>query len=409
MQGDRERRKASTSWVLLLIVGVNHLVADGAFAVIYPLLPAIRAELSLSYAQASLFRAAFKLAGAALQFPAGVLAESVGQGVLLLAGNIWLTVGVAVLSLAGTFSMLLVAAVAAGLGGNTQHPVGTSLVSRLYEHAGRGRAIGVLNFSGDLGKLAAPALAGLVAATWGWRTGLMTTGVVGLVLVAAAGWWGFMLRSDLQKTGASMDTKEAPQAKEERAAFSCSGGSGNAAPGLASLTLIGILDSSFRGAALTLLSFVLASRGMSTAVISGLYTLVFAGGAAGKFLCGWMADRWGTVATIFITETSTAVLALSFLVAGDWALVPLALTFGFALNGTSTVLYSSLAPLVSPERRSRMYGMYYTVTIGASALAPVLYGALGDRFGLLPAFVAAVLVTLLILPLAWRSRKELVA
>jgi MFS transporter, FSR family, fosmidomycin resistance protein len=98
---------------------------------------------------------------------------------------------------------------------------------------------------------------------------------------------------------------------------------------------------------------------------------------------------------------------VAFLIVPRWGLVPLAVLFGFALNGTSSVLYSAVAPLVDPDRRSRVYGIYYTATICASALAPVLYGALGDRHGLVPAFGLAAAVTLLILPLSLSSRRYL--
>jgi MFS family permease len=48
---------------------------------------------------------------------------------------------------------------------------------------------------------------------------------------------------------------------------------------------------------------------------------------------------------------------------------------GVALNGTSSVLYGSVAELVSSERRARSYAIFYTLGIGASALSPFVYGA----------------------------------
>src|SRR5262249_28255287 len=57
------------------------------------------------------------------------------------------------------------------------------------------------------------------------------------------------------------------------------------------------------------------------------------------------------------------------------------LPLGIALNGTSSVLYGTVADLVSSERRSRGYGLYYTMTIGASALAPTIWGVVGDAAG----------------------------
>ena len=46
----------------------------------------------------------------------------------------------------------------AGLGGNFQHPCASTMVARAFDRGRRGTAIGTLNFAGDLGKMAAPAL-----------------------------------------------------------------------------------------------------------------------------------------------------------------------------------------------------------------------------------------------------------
>ena len=62
---------------------------------------------------------------------------------------------------------------------------------------------------------------------------------------------------------------------------------------------------------------------------------------------------------------------------------------GLALNGTSSVLYGTVADFVDPERRSRAFGLFYTLGVGASAFAPFLLGMLSDA--------SSVEVTLLLL------------
>jgi MFS-type transporter involved in bile tolerance (Atg22 family) len=49
------------------------------------------------------------------------------------------------------------------------------------------------------------------------------------------------------------------------------------------------------------------------------------------------------------------------------------------------------------ERRSRAYGLYYTLAMSSSALAPAIYGLVGDAVGVsgtLMIISAAVLLTL---------------
>ena len=57
--------------------------------------------------------------------------------------------------------------------------------------------------------------------------------------------------------------------------------------------------------------------------------------------------------------------------------------------------------LVSTDRRETAFGIFYTATIGAGALSPVLYGFFGDTLGLPATTLLIATVVLLTLPLAW--------
>jgi len=82
---------------------------------------------------------------------------------------------------------------------------------------------------------------------------------------------------------------------------------------------------------------------------------------------------------------------------------------GIALNGTSSVLYGTVAELEPVSRRARAFGVFYTLTIGAGASSPVLYGLLGDRLGVSLTFNIIASVVLLVLPLTLGLRSALKA
>jgi MFS family permease len=128
--------------------------------------------------------------------------------------------------------------------------------------------------------------------------------------------------------------------------------------------------------------------------------LTFAGGATGKFVCGVLAERLGIIRTVILTEAATGlgIFALLFLpIQPALALLPV---LGVALNGTSSVLYGTVAELVTPERRSRVYGLFYTIGIGSGALAPPLFGLLSDAAGVPVTLAVLALVIFCTLPLA---------
>jgi MFS transporter, FSR family, fosmidomycin resistance protein len=154
---------------------------------------------------------------------------------------------------------------------------------------------------------------------------------------------------------------------------------------------------------------VLIAKGLPTAGVGLALALLFTGGAVGKFVCGLAAERIGVIRTVILTEIATAagiatVVGASLPVALA-ALAPL----GIALNGTSSVLYGTVADLVSAHRRSRAYGLYYTLTLGSSALAPTLSGVISDVAGVTPTLLLVASLVLVTVPLALVLRAALAA
>ena len=80
---------------------------------------------------------------------------------------------------------------------------------------------------------------------------------------------------------------------------------------------------------------------------------------------------------------------------------------GVALNGTSSVLYGSVPELVEPAKRTRAFSIFYTGTIGAGAIAPAIYGLLGDAMNVPIALMVVAGMCLLTLPLALVLRPAL--
>ena len=172
---------------VLFIASALHACNDAFFAVLYPIMPFIAADLGLSYAQVGLIKTVFTGSSAILQLPAGLLAERWGEYALLAWGNGWVGGGDAGDRVAGGLAVLLAAVPLGGIGGNVQHPLASSMVSRVYSSGKRATAIGTLNFAGDLGKMAAPVLVGLVAVGVGWRLTLLGLGIFGLVFSVVVG------------------------------------------------------------------------------------------------------------------------------------------------------------------------------------------------------------------------------
>ena len=110
---------------------------------------------------------------------------------------------------------------------------------------------------------------------------------------------------------------------------------------------------------------------------------------------------------MLLTETTTALALMGLVWGPEWSVLPLAVVFGFGLNGTSSVLYAAVASLVPDGKRGRGYGIYYTIIDVAAALATAAYGLLADWSNLDWTFAAMALLTLAVVPLAIPLRSRL--
>jgi MFS transporter, FSR family, fosmidomycin resistance protein len=367
----------------LAITCSAHFVHDGIADAFYVLLPIWAQAFGLSYVQVGTLRMAYSTAMAFLQLPAGMLAERVGERTLLAGGSMLAGVAFALLSTSQSYAALGALILLAGTGSAVQHPIASTLISRAYAVASRRAALGVYNFVGDVGKMVVAAAMGLGIVAIGWRSsvvlyGLIVVGVGLVTLVALA--------------SLADGTPRAPA----KAAPAPDVGWGFTNPtGFALLGAIQLIDSACRTGFLTFFPFLLIAKGASVASIGFGLSLVFVGGAAGKLVCGLIAERVGILRTVILTELATGALIAAVVVAPlGWAMV-LLMPVGVALNGTSSVLYGTVAEFVRDDRQSRSYGLFYTLGSAAGATAPFVFGIVSDFAGVPTALtlVAALAVT----------------
>jgi predicted MFS family arabinose efflux permease len=245
--------------------------------------------------------------------------------------------------------------------------------------------------------MSVPAAASLMLVLLPWQPVLAIMGLLGLAAAVAIFWLAPRLPAEVH----------AAESVEKKAAATAGG---RASPlGFWVLLSIGMIDSATRMGFLIFLPFVLIAKGASLPTVGLALTLVFAGGAVGKLVCAFIGARIGVIATVCLTEGLTTAGILALLPLPLEAALVLLPVIGIMLNGTSSVLYGSVPDMVEPEKRTRMFGIFYTGTIGSGAVAPALYGLVGDAVGVPTALMVVAGVCLLTLPLALVLRPMLPA
>jgi MFS transporter, FSR family, fosmidomycin resistance protein len=358
-------QRSVSRWRLLGIACLAHVLHDGYSSMLYLLLPSWQTEFALNLFQVGILKTLYSSAMALGQVPAGRLGERRGEKFPLVAGTAMTTAAVLALHWATVPLVLGLLLLVGGLGASVQHPLASTLVSRAYAGSTLRTALGTYNFAGDVGKMA--------------MLGLTTAAVLFLALV----------RTETHFAGAPQHMAAAESRLPESARRR----------GFAALSAVGMLDSATRTGFLTLLPFVLVHKGADSAVIGAALSLIFAGGAAGKFAFGAFATRIGILRTVAISKVvaAAAIMLLRILpLSYSFALMPV---LGVALNGTSSVLYGSVPELAPQGRQARAFGFFYTMTLGADALAPVFYGMAGDAIGVTASILIVAAINLAALPL----------
>jgi MFS transporter, FSR family, fosmidomycin resistance protein len=382
-------RLRATERRALTIAASAHVVHDGYTDLLYVLLPVWQAEFGLGYAEVGMLRGSYLATMSSLQIPASLVAEHVSP-IFVLAGGTLLAASCFLLAGASTGLVgLLFALILGGVGASVQHPIAAGIVSSAFDGTRSRAALGIYNFTGDVGKMALPALTALSLTVMAWRPALWIVAGIGIVvavlLLLLAPQWANP--RSIPGPASNADAHSSEQTP-------------STSPGFRLLFAISLIDSAARMGFLTFLPFLLQAKGATIAQIGLGLTLVFAGGAAGKLVCGYLGARLGVLTTVALTEGVTAIGILTLLPMPFVPVFVLLPVIGVALNGTSSVLYGTVPELVTREARTRAFGIFYTGTAGASAVAPPIMGLFGDHFGVPTTMAVIAIGVLAAIPLA---------
>ncbi len=177
-QGDNSRNTKGYRWAILALntgVQVAHACVTTIVGVLAPFLVA---DLALTKAMVGLAGGAINFGMAFTALLAGRLADKKGERAVLVAGSIITGIAIIVTSRADSFSTLLPMLVLTGAGASSPTPAGSKSIQRWFPPAKLGFALGVRQTGIPLGGFIGALLLPVVAAEWGWRTAMVTSGLV---------------------------------------------------------------------------------------------------------------------------------------------------------------------------------------------------------------------------------------
>lgn len=381
----RRLRGGGKGWVLLT-VAAGWFCINGFRVVLPALLPAIKADFTVGNAETGFALTVLWAAYAALQFPAGIIADRTGERALLVGGTALLAGSLAAFYLAPGFALFVVACAIAGVGAGLYGTPRDMLLSRAFEAADN-TAYSITFGAGSLGAAALPVIATAIAARAGWRTAIVS--LLPVVAVLAVGLWWVVPRRR------GPDEEQGPSARTTaRLALDALSDRGVV---LASVGMI-LFIFTYQALIAFLPTYLVEVKGLSEGGAATLFGLLFVVGAVTQPLVGHLADTYGERGTMVgVVGLATATLVALPVTPRGPALLALVPLLGLRVSigpVTSAYIVRDLPEAV----QGTGWGLLRAVFFGLGATGSTVVGLFADAGLFDAAFLVLAALTAVIGP-----------
>ncbi len=347
----------STGWLFVL----------GTRFVVPALLPAIRVELGVTNAMVGGAMTLLWLTYALMQFPAGLLAQQVGERAVLVTSLAVAAAGVFAFATAPGFGGFVLACGLFGLGAGLYFPPATTLLTGDSQSSGS-TALGITLAAGNIGAAILPFAGVAVAARYDWRLGVGF--VLPLMVASVLGVWVIAPVRSIPR-----DPEDDRSNAQIRAFLGAVFGRRRVVIPVAAITLLTFTN---QGIATFLPTYLTVAKGLPPETAAALYGVFFAAGAVGQPAAGRIATRLGSRRMlVWLTAFPAAVLGILPFVKGTLWLAVVVLLIGLRVVVTpvnEAYVIESLPPAI----RGSGYGLLRTITLVLSASGSMAVGALAD-------------------------------
>jgi MFS family permease len=373
--------RRDSPWLALVVLMAINTVGFIDRIVVNVLVEPVKREFALSDTQVSLMATAFTV----LNIGAGLIiarfAERLRRLTLVSAGTLLWSVATAACGWAGSWAHLLAARMGVGLGEAIGLPSLQSVISDYFPAGKRGLAISVLMLAPPVGAFIGFVGGGWIAQEFDWRFTFLIAAVPGLLLGMLA--WAFVAEPARGRHDPGAGNEVPPMREVLRRTFALPSAR-HLVIGSALAAMLGFgLNYFFTSLMIRKFGLGLAEAGLYSGLIASLPA------AVSVIASGWLGDRLGArnpaayaliPAVCLILGGPLYVLAIT---REDLALLLGLVSVATFLNfGYLGITFATLQNLMHPRMRVTAYALLNVVYGLASAVGPLLLGALSDRMAL---------------------------
>lgn len=375
--------------------------------VLPPLFEPLKSTYGVSNAALGMTVTGFLLVYAVMQFPSGLLADSLGSVRVIIGGTLLTAICSLALVVNSPFVVLVGMMILMGAGTGTHKTVAVELLSRTYTKR-TGLALGVLDTFGTFGGAAAPATVVLFTGlppVFGdsWRTIFLCSGFVGIGLAIA-----FTSRAPKRIAATySIEPEQSDSSNIEPSQYAALFQRWQ----FTIFVLITVLFSfAYSGATAFLPLYLTEEANVSINTANLLYSILFLVSPVQLFT-GEASDRVGTLVIISLTlGLATVAIVMLSVISGSGGLLALGATIvclGIGAHGYRPVRGVYVMSIVPESIAGGSLGVVRTLLMIAGAFGPAVIGYLSEVVGFRVAFwvLSSTLITAIgLLFMLWIGR-----
>jgi FSR family fosmidomycin resistance protein-like MFS transporter len=359
---------------------LNH-VYTGALS---PFLPLIQIDLNLNYTEVGVITSAVVLAMTLSHFVVGYLGDrgSRWRDAFISTSILLSALAIILVSYSSSFLILAIFQFFLGVGASGYHPSVFPALAEKFPQRNLAKATGIQAMGGLVGMAMIPFLGvTLLVVLGGWRLSLVALGVIGLLIFIP-----FIILMRYSNSG----YKDGFINQEDE----CEGAVGWTKGYGLGLILMGLRGMSFRCTSLLMPLYLVATYPVDLIGAGFLTTIMLSAGLVGEIVSGWLSDKLNRRVVFLVLSTGLATPALLLLnyslSVGVLISMLIIIGFFFYLGVPPNTAY--LTEVSPRENRGLAFGLLFSVGALPGAISPIIFGWIGDLFGL-PASILFLVVT----------------
>jgi FHS family glucose/mannose:H+ symporter-like MFS transporter len=379
-KGTSQRQAPRTVWMLTAGAFFAFFIFGYVDNLKGPILPVLLDDMDFSYTTGGTLLLGSYFGFLIATLATGVLADLVGNKLILLAAGVLMTIGLFLFSIGGSFWALAVGMTLGGLGLGAIEVGGNNLIVEIH-NAQRGRFLNLLGVFHGIGSFTVPVVASqLLLADFSWRQIYQMT----LVLTVTMGIFFLLVRYPRRKSAGDggFDLAVLRQVGFTRSM-------------LLYYLLVAVYVAAELGIASWLVEFLQQEKGMSLARSSFYLSLFFVFIMLGRLLGSLLVERVGYLRIMLIV----AVASIVSLTAGIFGPPSLAILIPFTGLFFSIVFPTATAAVSHQHAKNTgaILGLLFAFGGLGGALGPWAMGVANDVMGVLMGFALSVVYCLVMI------------